>query len=828
MFLKSMEINNYRKFGTDKNRLVFANKPKVVEGMATTLTDKMRIAENTTLIVGKNNTGKTTAINLLARLSESVSGTSKTFKMNDFNLGYLQGIYEKYKNDFNEMSIHEKMNHLPHMFFEIEIGIDDLINSSFSNFEDILIMADVDEVAEHEMFKSANKASEDNEEESTNQDYPTFKIQIKYEPNNSQKFIDEIEKLMNGIQKQCFVKESIEKLTNQGFSKLGEGTEYTLDELRNIETEKRNELHDKPIKNDDEANIDEFQIEEKLDRINALSRFIRYTDNDNFHKFLKIVDEASFKLNFYPYNNDTPAKKFSFGKLFEVKTIKANNIDNQKCLSDAYNKIINARLKKDGNEPLEKNLREMNYTIMDIVDDNYTVGLNKVIQEVESANKLKMNLRADVTLNHILGNSVTYEYLEKESFIPEEQFGLGYTNLMVIIAELVDYIESYKKDNTRSKINIIEIEEPETFMHPQMQELFMVNIEKAIHKLIDDREHDFGFQLIISTHSSHVLNSKIQAGNTFDNINYLNTDEKDNTARVIPISDKLLLNDAVGTTKNGEKESLMSSLKYIKKHMTLSTSELFFADSVIFVEGATEETLLKYKISLREGLNKFYISVININGAHGKVYFNLLKRLEIPCVIYTDLDLKRNNPEEYQQVKTLKDDVISDKDITTNSTLKFFLKELTGKSKNIDADDFINQNTSSSVKFLKYELGNIVLFSQGCINKYFATSLEEAIILENHNCADLNEMLSKIIPQLYKEKVGEFDKIRKESEGFNKTIENSFYFQKKLSSKKSEFMNEILFSYITNPDSFELRLPDYLEEGLQYLEKRLGVVEVDY
>ncbi len=239
MFLKSMEINNYRKFGTDKNRLVFANKPNMIAGMATTLTDKMRIAENTTLIVGKNNTGKTTAINLLARLSESVSGTSKTFKMNDFNLGYLQGIYEKYKNDFNEISIHEKMNYLPHMFFEIEIGIDDLTNSSFSNFEDILIMADFDEVAEHEMFKSVNKTNEDSGEETTNQDYPTFKIQIKYEPNNSQKFIDEIERLMNGIQKQCFVKELIEKLTNQGFSKLGGGTKYTLDELRSIEIEKK-------------------------------------------------------------------------------------------------------------------------------------------------------------------------------------------------------------------------------------------------------------------------------------------------------------------------------------------------------------------------------------------------------------------------------------------------------------------------------------------------------------------------------------------------------------------------------------------------------------
>lgn len=821
MFLKSMRIENYRKFGTEKNQVYFANKSKYEQNVVPTLTDKMRIAENTTLIVGKNNSGKTTAINLLARLSESSNGLNKKFKMNDFNLMYLQRIYEKYKKHFLKMDAQEKLKHLPYLFFEIEIGVDDIVNSSFSNFEDILIMSDIDDVVEHKRFKQVVEVKKTSEEDiNTHEDYPIFSIQIKYELTKSQQFINEIVELMTDIQNHSYNKESVKKLTKFDFFKLEEGKTYTLEQLRIFEKEKQNELEAYVKKNQNDTSETKTKIYELSNRINALARFIKYTDNDNFHKFLRIVDKASFKLNFYPYGSDTPATKFSLSKLLDVKTIKANNIDNQNCLSGAYNKIINARLRKDGNETLENNLNEMNYTIMDIVDDNYTEGLNKVIQEVESASKLQMNLRADVTLNHILGNSVTYEYLEKDNFIPEDQFGLGYTNLMVIIAELVDYIESYKKDNSRSKINIIEIEEPETFMHPQMQELFMVNIEKAIHKLIDDRNQEIWFQLVISTHSSHVLNSKIHAGHTFDNINYLNIDENDNTTRVVPISDRLLLGS--GASEEVE-NSLMKSLKYIKKHMTLSTSELFFADAVIFVEGITEEALIKYKVSLRNELSKCYISVININGAHAKVYFNLIKSLEIPCVIYTDLDIKRNDSKEYYQVKTLKDSVISNERLTTNSTLEFFVKELSGKKGKIKVDDFIKQNKSTSVKFLKYELDNVVLFSQGCINGYFATSLEEAIILENYANDELNQLLSEIIPQLYKDKIEKVDSANKKLVNYNEVKANSYYFQKKLSSKKSEFMNRILFDYITNHDKFKLIFPDYLEEGLKFLEKKLDI-----
>ncbi|WP_410392096.1 ATP-dependent endonuclease [Enterobacter sp. CPE_E195] len=59
--------------------------------------------------------------------------------------------------------------------------------------------------------------------------------------------------------------------------------------------------------------------------------------------------------------------------------------------------------------------------------------------------------------------------------------------------------------------------------------------------------------------------------------------------------------------------------------MKYKISELFFSDAVIFVEGITEETLINYYLEKHQKLSNHYISVFNINGAHGKLYLPLAK-----------------------------------------------------------------------------------------------------------------------------------------------------------------------------------------------------------
>ena len=86
MYLKSLEIKNFRKFGDKNNIVEFINSKDTPEGT------EINVAKNTTLIIGKNNSGKTTIIEALDTL---VNGK---FTGSDFNFFYLKKLFESYKN----------------------------------------------------------------------------------------------------------------------------------------------------------------------------------------------------------------------------------------------------------------------------------------------------------------------------------------------------------------------------------------------------------------------------------------------------------------------------------------------------------------------------------------------------------------------------------------------------------------------------------------------------------------------------------------------------------------------------------------------------------
>lgn len=228
--------------------------------------------------------------------------------------------------------------------------------------------------------------------------------------------------------------------------------------------------------------------------------------------------------------------------------------------------------------------------------------------------RMGIELTANITFEKLIHDLIKYEYVEDDVYIPEDQFGLGYTNLIMIIAALMDYMERYPDSLFNSKINLISIEEPETFMHPQMQELFIKNINEAIRVLLASKDKNVNSQIIITTHSSHILNSKIHSANTFNNICYLF--EHMSNAAVVNLN-----NSVVMPTEGNSEDS--AEFKFLKKHIKYKVSELFFSDAAIFVEGFAENSILPFYIEKRKELNKQYISVFNINGAHGFLYKRL-------------------------------------------------------------------------------------------------------------------------------------------------------------------------------------------------------------
>lgn len=553
---------------------------------------------------------------------------------------------------------------------------------------------------------------------------------------------------------------------------------------------------------------------ERADQQNK--EFSNYRKELQYRQYLALFSSNYFILNFYPKGRGEPAKEFSLASLLKVDTIEANTVKNDNILSQAYNKIVSTYVKNNDMKVINTLVNDINYKVKDMVDTNIKNILQGAVSSIESTKNLKMNLHPDITLERIFANSIIYEYQEGNNNIPESQFGMGYTNLMVIIAKIVDYIELYSEKDINGSVNILCIKEPESFMHPQMQELFIKNISKAIATLLGKKQQLDTFQIIITTHSTHILNSKIQSGNTLNNISYLGRLDGNNIIR--NISDT-----AIVSNRNIDKKTY----EYIKKYLRLEASDLFFADAVILVEGLSEETYLRYEIDNHHILKNHHVKIYRIDGAHSHKFIKLLELLGVKTIIFTDLDLKRNGNEKKVNIKNNDNSYIippniSDlekkyktkkKFLSTNTTIQYFIKEKLNKDnvKFNEINNWIFENLGDKDE-LSIDYNNITLYSQGKINGYYATSFEEAIILTNAVDKEkegykksLIKLLRYVHPKMFKN-INENDNI----------AEKSYMYQVKLSDGKSKFSTGIVYLSVTDK-KFKLKLPKYIESGLNSL-----------
>ncbi len=665
MYLKSVQMTNFRKFGTESNTVEFVD----AESYQTQLKDegKINVAPTTTLIVGKNNSGKSTVIQALIKLIKS-----NKFISSDFNFKYLKELLSSYATD---------KDNTPFIEFKIVIGID-----------------------------------------KNNKDLITNLIPF-------------------------FTLDNVEK---------GELVIFAKYEV-----------------------VDKVLFENHM-----TTSVLSAEENTRLEKMLQLIDNEEFSLNYYNCNMEK-VDGFKLGSLIEITPIAANNIHSEQCLSEAFNKIVEYRYEKvidpANRESIQDKINEINKSLTETIDGQHTSYINASLSKIVSKEKLQVVLSADLTFKKLMSNLIKYEYVERGINIPENQFGLGYTNLMMILASLIDYMEKYPDTSFNSKVNLIAIEEPETYMHPQMQEVFIKNINESIATLFEEKQKNVNSQLIITTHSAHIVNSKIHSGNTFNSINYITI--KNGCSKVVALNDDKIVEDTVTKEEN---------LKFLKTHIKFKVSELFFSDAIIMVEGVSEYSLLPYYVEQKKELDKFYISVFNINGAHALVYTKLLKLLDIPVLIITDLDIKRSETEKkkYKQISTLA------KRQTTNETIKAFYR---------------NGDLGAIPEFLQSD--NVYVAYQTKIGRYFPTSFEESYILTNYNNDLLNEVLKNLKPNLFAER------IKSDSKNNQK---NSYWWQVKLSNDKSQFSNTVLYKLIVSDQKGLPVMPKYIAKGLEYIEESLS------
>lgn len=219
--------------------------------------------------------------------------------------------------------------------------------------------------------------------------------------------------------------------------------------------------------------------------------------------------------------------------------------------------------------------------------------------------------------------------------LPEANNGLGYQNLISMIFRLMSFRDAWMRVGKASKgaattstapLHLVLVEEPEAHLHAQVQQVF---IKKAYAVL---RAHeDLGeskklrTQLVVSTHSSHVAHET-----SFSCLRYFRRLPAGMAAKV-PVSTVINLSEVFGPGSETE--------RFVTRYLRAQHADLFFADAAILVEGPAERMLVPNFIRAHyDKLNQCYITLLEIGGSHAHRLKPLVDHLGLLTLIITDLD----------------------------------------------------------------------------------------------------------------------------------------------------------------------------------------------
>lgn len=454
----------------------------------------------------------------------------------------------------------------------------------------------------------------------------------------------------------------------------------------------------------------DYTLDDPDDNLGALSPFIIDVDVDTTISLIKAeytlkIDEdplrelfnncfykdGTFQLDFQEARDICAA---NFSKIFKlvVYAINPKNKDDYQLKSQhelanlfPYYPIPAERVLGEATEQNYSSLGTLinSYFSVDIknIDPKIASEVSKLREAVGTANKT-IQRESTTLLSAIVGKAIGFGYPNGEELqlgvntklqidnqikdqteltytstlvgesLPSSYNGLGYKNLIKIEFLLADFSEKIKQGHTAC-IPLLFIEEPESHMHPQMQHTFAGYLQTFLAKI-----SDVHIQTFLTSHSAHIANTI-----DFSNIRYAQKTKKG------------VVYKNLGSF--GKEDS--ANMDFIKKYLTLSRCDLFFADKVIFVEGASERLLIPDMIEKCDKAGLFapikyklpaqYYALIEIGGAYAYKFIPFIRFLGIPCLIITDIDAMKDG-----RTKS----VVSKGKTTSNSTIKWWFREING------------------------------------------------------------------------------------------------------------------------------------------------------
>lgn len=237
------------------------------------------------------------------------------------------------------------------------------------------------------------------------------------------------------------------------------------------------------------------------------------SDQENDEKFIDIVKEKIplspiINFNIIPANREISNKDSD-------RTLSI-------LASEYYKKKEEAEQDSPKIQEFKNKLEETDNHLDDVYAGIFekVVGKVKLFGGIQKGDSLISIISTLQHRELLKGNTtVMYEHNE-ESSLPENYNGLGYLNLISMIFDIELLISDFRREDNiieePADINLLFIEEPEAHTHPQMQYVFIKNIKKILKQASDgEGGAKFNLQTLITSHSSHITSES-----EFDDIKY--------------------------------------------------------------------------------------------------------------------------------------------------------------------------------------------------------------------------------------------------------------------------------------------------------------------
>lgn len=392
--------------------------------------------------------------------------------------------------------------------------------------------------------------------------------------------------------------------------------------------------------------------------------------------------------------------------------------------------------------------------------------------------------------------------------LPEGSNGLGYQNLISMIFRLMSFRDAWMRVGKASKsaeaasiepLHLVLVEEPEAHLHAQVQQVFIKKAYEVLRRRPELGENEaLRTQLIVSTHSSHVAHET-----PFASLRYFRRLPAGMVAKV-PVSTVVNLSQVFGNGTETE--------RFVTRYLRAQHADLFFADAAILVEGPAERMLIPNFIRVHyKVLHQSYVTLLEIGGSHAHRLRRLIDHLGLLTLIVTDLDSLTGAGGSSVQP------ALGAGQKTNNSTLKTWVPALD------DVDDLLGatpaaktlmdtDDTLFAVRAAYQTPVEITMPGTGAKEIAYPYTFEDALVFENLNFFATFAGTGLIAK--FRDAIA--------TGGGAVALGATLYVALK-DGKKAEFALDVLMA-----DNFkDLKVPRYIAEGLDWLLEQMKKKQVE-